>query len=128
MGLDPRPRVSESPGVGPGWLSLSRELGGTVPPEEIARIWVFPAVRRDDRDFGTAVILRRGAGDRVRVYTARFVRIARGRERGQCRVLIDEVAECPLDVIFEVLRGVQERMAESEPPVEISPSVWYGSP
>lgn len=109
-------------------MALSRELAGAVPVEEIARIWVFPAVRRDDRDFGTAVILRRGQDPRVRVYTARFVRIARGRDRGQCRVVIDEVAECPLDVIYEVLRGVQERMAESEPPVEISPSVWYGSP
>jgi hypothetical protein len=41
--------------------------------------------------------------------------------------MVEDVAECPLAVVFDVLKGVQERMAETEPPVEISPAVWYGA-
>jgi hypothetical protein len=104
---------------------VARELGTVVPPGELERLWLFPPVRRDDREFGTAVAVRRADDDRIRVYTARYVRLMRGPQRGQCRVVIDDVAECPLAVLYEVLKGVQERMAESEPPVEIPPSLWY---
>ena len=127
----PDPLRSESrvrggpPGVGPGWLQLSRELAGQVAPEEVERLWVFPAVRREDHEWGTAIVARRADGERVRIYTARYVQAVRGRQRGQARVIIEEVAVCPLTVLYQVLKGVQERMAETEPPVEISPSVWY---
>ena len=106
---------------------MARELAQQVPPEELHGIWVFPAVRREEREWGTAIVARRGEGDRIRVYTARYLQMTRGRERGQGRVAIEEVASCPPSVLFEVLKGVQERMAETEPPVEISPSVWYGT-
>ncbi len=106
---------------------MAGELAKLIPPGDVAHVWVFPAVRRDEREWGTAVVARRAEADRVRVYTARFVQVTRGREKGQGRVAIDEVAECPRAVILDVLRGVQERMAETEPPVEISPSVWYGA-
>jgi hypothetical protein len=98
-----------------------------VPPAELQAIWVFPAVRREDHEWGTAIVARRDEAERIRIYTARYVQTIRGRERGQGRVTIEEVASCPLSVLFEVLKGVQERMAETEPPVEISPSVWYGT-
>jgi hypothetical protein len=107
-------------------MRVARELAAQVPPEELHGIWVFAAVRREDREWGTAIIARRAEGDRIRIYTARYVQLIRGRERGQGRVTIEEVAACPPPVLFEVLKGVQERMAETEPPVEISPSVWYG--
>jgi hypothetical protein len=106
---------------------MARELAQQVPPEELHGIWVFSAVRREEREWGTAIVARRGEGDRIRVYTARYLQMTRGRERGQGRVAIEEVASCPPSVLFEVLKGVQERMAETEPPVEISPSVWYGT-
>ncbi len=89
-------------------------------------IWVFPAVRKDDKEWGTAIVTRRAEDERIRVYTARYVQLTRGRERGQGKVGIEEVAVCPPEVLYEVLKGVQERMAETEPPVEISPSLWYG--
>ena len=116
------------PGAGPGWARVASDLAKEVAPGEIERLWVFPAVRREEREWGTAIVVRRGEGGRIRIYTARYVQLVRGRERGQGRVEIAEVAECPLAVLYEVLKGVQERMAETEPPVEISPSVWYGTP
>ena len=82
-------------------------------------------MRREDHEWGTAIVARRSEAERIRIYTARYVQTIRGRERGQGRVGIEEVAECPLPVLYEVLKGVQERMAETEPPVKISPSMWY---
>jgi len=119
---------SGPPGVGPGWVRLARELAGQVPPEELQGVWVFPAVRREDHEWGTAIVVRRVDDERIRIYTARYVQTIRGRERGQGRVTIEEVATCPLPVLYDVLKGVQDRVAETEPPVEISPSVWYGTP
>jgi hypothetical protein len=112
--------------VGPGWLRVARELAEQVPPSELQALWVFPAVRKDDKEWGTAIVARRMEGDRVRIYTARYVQLTRGRDRGQGRVAIEEVATCPPTVLYEVLKGVQERVAETEPPVEIPPSLWYG--
>ena len=128
MSVESRAPGAGAAGVGPGWRRLAAELAKVVPPPEVQGVWVFPAVRRDEREWGTAVVARRAEGDRVRVYTARYAQVVRGREKGQGRVEIDEVAECPRDVIFEVLKGVQGRMAETELPVEISPSAWYASP
>jgi hypothetical protein len=98
-----------------------------VAPEEVEGLWVFPAVRREDHEWGTAVVARRSDHGRVRIYTARYVQAVRGRQSGPARVTVEELAACPLAVLYDVLKGVQERMAETEPPVEISPSVWYGS-
>ena len=124
VAIDPRgPAVA--PGVGPGWQRLAGELAKVVPPGEVDCLWVFSAVRREEREWGTAVVSRRADADRVRVYTARFVLVTRGRDKGQGKVEINEVAECPRATIYEVLKGVQERMAEAELPVEISPSLWY---
>ena len=120
--------MSGPPGVGPGWQRIARELAQQVPPEELQGLWVFPAVRKEDREWGTAIAARRAEGDRIRIYTARYMQLTRGRERGQGRVVIEEVAACTLPVLYEVLKGVQTRMAETEPPVEISPSVWYPGP
>src|SRR5439155_12828625 len=60
------------PGVGPGWLRVARELATQIPVPELQGIWVFPAVRRDDQEWGTAVVARRGEGGRIRIYTARY--------------------------------------------------------
>jgi hypothetical protein len=120
--------MSGPPGIGPGWLRIARELAEQVPAAELRAIWVFPAVRKEDREWGTAIAARRAEGDRIRIYTARYVEQVRGRERGQGRVTIEEVAACTLPVLYEVLKGVQERMAETEPPVEIAPSVWFPAP
>jgi hypothetical protein len=51
--------------------------------------------------------------------------VMRGRERGQGKIAVEEVGESPLSVVQEVIRGVQERAGETEPPIEISPGLWY---
>ncbi len=96
-----------------------------MPPAEIARIWLFAPVRREEREWGTAVVARHGEGERVRVYTASYLLVIRGRERGQGKVTLQEVAESPTAVVDDVIRGVQERAGEAEPPVEVAPGVWF---
>jgi len=46
------------PGMGPGWTRLALELKTAVPSGEIDRIWAFKVVRREGRDFGTAILSR----------------------------------------------------------------------
>jgi hypothetical protein len=109
-----------------GWTRVATAVAGAMPPGEIARIWLFAPVRREDREWGTAVVARRSEGERVRVYTASYQLAIRGRERGQGKVTLLEVAESPAAVVDEVIRGVQERAGETEPPVEVAPGVWFG--
>lgn len=119
--------VTTAPGLGRGWLRVAQAVAESVPPEQIARIWVFHPMRRDDREWGTAVVARAiGDGSRQVVYTGRYMLLLRGRDRGQVRAEVDEVGEGPPDVVYDVIRGVQERSGETEPPVEIEASLWYG--
>ena len=95
---------------------------------EIDGIWLFPPVRREEREWGVAVVSRWADGERRRIYTASYMLIVRGRERGQGKVVVEEVGEGPIAVVSEVIRGVQQRAGETEPPVEISSELWYGVP
>lgn len=121
-----RPDAAPSPGLGLGWTRVARAVSEVVPREEIVRIWLFAPVRREEREWGTAVVARRAGGDRLRVYTASYVLAVRGRERGQGRVSLVEVGESPSAVVDQVIRGVQERAGEPSPPVEIDAGVWFG--
>lgn len=115
-----------SPGLGLGWTRVARAVSEVVPREEVVRIWLFAPVRREEREWGTAVVARRAEGDRLRVYTASYVLAVRGRERGTGRVSVVEVGESPSAVVDQVIRGVQERAGEPSPPVEIDAGVWFG--
>lgn len=97
-----------------------------MPPEEIERLWLFQPLREEDREWGTAVLARRSAGGRLRVYTATYVLVIRGRDRGQSKVTLEEVGESPADVVEEIVRGVAARSGDVEPPVEIAAASWYG--
>jgi len=124
-GMPEPPRAGATPGLGLGWTRLAAAVAEQIPPAEIARIWLFLPVRRNEREWGTAVIARRVGDGRYRVYTGRYMLIARGRERGQGRLLVEDVGESPDEVVAEVIRGVQDRAGEAEPPVEIEPALWY---
>jgi hypothetical protein len=100
-------------------------VGQAVPVAQVERIWLFPPVRRDDREWGTAVVARRVGPDRVHIYTASYRLVVRGRERGQAQVTVDDVGEMPDEVLAEVIRGVQQRASEEEPPVEIPAALWW---
>lgn len=112
--------------MGLGWTRVAEALAARIPPAEIKRVWVFPRMRRDEREWGTAVVARRVAEERFAVYTARYVLIVRGREKGQGKVEIEQIGLANEDVIEDVLRGVQERAGEIEPPEELDPGSWYG--
>jgi hypothetical protein len=116
----------KAPGLGLGWTRVATAVAGAMPTADIDRIWLFAPVRREDHEWGTAVVERRGGGDRVRLYTASYTLVIRGRERGQGRVAVLEVGEGPASVVNDVVRGVQERAGEAEPPVEIATSLWFG--
>lgn len=106
---------------------MATALAERVPVGEIRRLWVFPPLRREEREWGTAVAARELGGGRFGVYTASYVMLVRGREKGRARVEITEVAAANEDVLVDVLKGVEERAAETEPPVEIPVSTWYGA-
>jgi hypothetical protein len=114
-----------APGLGLGWRRVAAAVAQAIPVDEVERVWLFPPVRRDDREWGTAVLARRVRHGRVRVYTASYRLVVRGRERGETQVSVDDVGETPETVLPEVIRGVQQRAREEEPPVEIAAALWW---
>ena len=118
----------EGVGSGRGWTRVAEALRAHVPAAEIEQIWLFPPVRKDEREWGTAVIARRVAPGRLRIYTAGYVLVVRGRDRGHGRVQVEDVGETPDDVMRDVLKGVQDRAGEAQPPVEVDVALWYPDP
>ena len=114
-----------TPGLGSGWTKVADALGQCVTPEDVARIWVFPPMRRDGQEWGTAVVAKHAGTERFIVLTAKYMVTTRGRRRGQGRVELDEVGEGPVNVVLDVVGGVQSRTGDGEPPIEISPDLWF---
>ena len=134
-GADPGARSPLEPGRagrGPGWAKLAEAVALRVPPSEIETIYLFRPWKREGREWGTAVVACRaaegtgeGAGGRLRVYTARYMLIVRGKERGQSRIEVEETALSPAEVIARVMQAAAERTGDAEPPVAVGPAVWY---
>jgi hypothetical protein len=61
----------------------------------------------------------------LRVYTARYMLIVRGKERGQSRIEVEETGLSPADVIARVMQAAADRTGDAEPPVALGPAVWY---
>src|SRR5206468_6543024 len=95
-----------------------------IPPQEIDGIWTFRVIRRDGRDWGTAVISR-VQGDRRRIYTARFVLTVKGKQRGQFETSLEEVGSGPVEALAQLLALVPRRAEDEEPPVPAHPAVWF---
>lgn len=117
--------LGRPPSAGVGWRKTAERVSEAVAVETIDRIWLFPPVRRDDREWGTAVISCRLPEGRRRIHTASYLLVIRGRERGRGKVTIEEVGESPQAVVDDVILGVKERAGELDPPVEIAPELWY---
>jgi hypothetical protein len=100
-------------------------VAAQVPPGEIEALHVFRPFRREGREWGTAVVTRRAADGRVRVYTARYQLIVRGKERGRVKLAVEEVGRSPAEVLELVMRDAAERSGEAEPPATVDPAVWY---
>ena len=126
-GASPGDRSPLAPGRGPGWAKLAEAVARRVAPSEIETIYLFRPWKREGREWGTAVIACRAAdgGERLRVYTARYMLVVRGKERGQARIEVRETALSPAAVIERVMRAAAERTGDPEPPVAVGPAVWY---
>jgi hypothetical protein len=113
-------------GQGPGWAQLATAVAAQVPPAEIETIYLFRPLKREGREWGTAVVTRRAEdGGRLRVYTARYMLILRGKERGRWKGDVEEVALTPAEVLERVMQGTVDRTGDSEPPVVVGRSAWY---
>jgi len=131
MGAGPDPRVPFplAPGQGPGWAKVAAAVEAEMPPAEIETIYLFRPIKREGREWGTAVVTRRsapaGGEGRLRVYTAKYMLIVRGKDRGQAKVEVTEVGLSPAEVLAQVMQATADRTGESEPPVEVGPGAWY---
>ena len=126
-GAGPGDRPSLEPGRGPGWTKLAEAVALRVPPAAIETIYLFRPWKREGREWGTAVVACRAldGGGRLRVYTARYMLVVRGKERGQARIEVEETALSPAEVIARVMQAAADRTGDPDPPVAVGPAAWY---
>jgi len=131
MGTGPDPRapgaLNPTPGQGPGWAKAAAAVAAQVPPAEIEAIHVFRPIKREGREWGTAVVTRRHPEGRLQVFTVKYMLIVRGKERGQAKVVVEEVGLSPEEVLRQVMQSTAERTGEVDPPVALGPGAWYES-
>lgn len=116
-----------APGVGLGWSRLAAEVGRLLPRAEINGIWAFPNIRREGREWGTAVVTC-AEGDRCRIYTARYLLVLKGKDRGQFQATVEEVGSGPAHTLAELLIEVHQRADDEHPPVPVALDDWFPEP
>jgi len=114
------------PGEGPHWERLAAWVGERLPAEEVDRVWVFRVLRRDPKEFGTAV-LSRVDGDRRRIYTATYTATVKGRQRGGFESTLVELGSGPIEALDELLALVPAR-ADDEEPLPVDVARWFPEP
>jgi hypothetical protein len=116
-------RLTANLGV-PGWRQLAQVVARTLPVAELDGVWIFPKLRREQVEFGTAV-LSRVDGDRRRIYTARYALTIRGKERGKFESAIEEVGSGPVEALAQLLHDAQRRLDDDEPPTPAPLDEWF---
>lgn len=126
-GAGPRHHPPVEPGRGAGWAKLAEAVAARVPPAAIEAIYLFRPLKREGREWGTAVVACRApdGGGRLRVYTGRYMLVVRGKERGQSKVEVEETGLSPAAVIAQVMEAAADRTGEAEPPVMVGAAAWY---
>jgi hypothetical protein len=115
------------PVTGPsGWERLAQAVAEVLPPADVDGVWIFAPVRREDREWGTAV-LSRVDGERRRIYTARYVLAVKGKQRGKFESTVQEVGSGPMDALARVLQEAQRRIDDEHPPSAVVPESWFSS-
>ena len=111
---------------GSGWGRLAGYVAGALPVAEIDGVWQFRTLKHDGREWGTALISRvDGAeGERRRIYTARFMHVLKGKERGKFEAYLEEVGQGPVETLGELLAGVRKRI-EDEDPRPVPVESWF---
>ena len=112
--------------VGSAWDRLAQAVAQLLPPAEVDAVWTFAPLRRETREWGTAV-LSRVDGERRRIYTARYVLTIKGKERGKFESTVHEVGSGPVEVLARVLQDAQARMDDDQPPLAVAPESWFAS-
>jgi len=120
------PRDREATASGSGWERLAQAVSEVLPPAEVDGVWIFAPLRREDREWGTAV-LSRVDGERRRIYTARYVLAVKGKQRGKFESTIQEVGSGPTDALARVLQEAQRRIDDEHPPSSVPPESWFSS-
>jgi hypothetical protein len=115
-----------APDTASGWDRLAQAVAQVIPPEEVDAVWLFPPLRRDANEWGTAV-LSRLEGERRRIYTARYILAVKGKERGRFQTTVQDVGTGPVEVLTRVLQDAQRRGDDEHPPTAVSPDVWFAS-
>jgi hypothetical protein len=115
------------PGIGPGWERLALKVADALPSADIDGVWVFPVLRQDQCEWGTAVLTRVEGerGERRRIYTARYMLQVKGKERGKFEATVEEVGSGPVERLPELLLDVHRRTDDEVPPVEVAPAAWF---
>jgi hypothetical protein len=120
------PRDREAAVSGSGWERLAQAVSEVLPPAEVDGVWIFAPVRRENREWGTAV-LSRVDGERRRIYTAGYVLAVKGKQRGKFESTIQEVGSGPMDALARVLQEAQRRIDDEHPPSSVAPESWFSS-
>ena len=115
--------------TGTGWTRLARAVAETVPPAEVDGVWLFSALRHEQREWGTAVVSRVDGelGERRRIYTARYMLQVKGKERGKFEASVEEVGSGPLEQLPTLLNDVHKRTDDEVPPAEIDVASWFSA-
>lgn len=107
-----------------GWSRLASAVAELVPPAEVDGVWIFSPLRREGREWGTAV-LSRVDGDRRRIYTARYMLAVKGKERGKFEASVEEVGSGPLTALAQLLQDTRKRIDDEQPPTPVPPEAWF---
>jgi hypothetical protein len=95
-----------------------------MPVDEVDAVWVFSPLRRDAKEWGTAVISRVD-GHRRRIYTARYGLTIKGKDRGKFESSVQEVGTGPLEALSRLLEEAHRRIDDEHPPASIPPGSWF---
>ncbi len=111
---------------GSGWRRLAAYVAEGIPVPEIDGVWQFRTLRRDGCEYGTALVARVDGEERERrrIYTARFVHVLKGPERGKFEVALEEVGSGPVETLGRLLAGVRKRL-EDEDPTPVPVQDWF---
>jgi len=113
--------------AGSGWDRLAQAVADVLPPAEVDAIWVFTPLRREAKEWGTAVISRVD-GERRRIYTARYGLAIKGKDRGKFEASVHEVGTGPLEALARLVQEAQRRIDDEQPPVSVPPETWFPPP
>jgi hypothetical protein len=112
------------PGEGAQWERLAEWLRSRLPVANVDGIWVLRTLRRDPREYGTAIISL-VQDDRRQIYTSSYVATIKGKSRGGFESSLTEVGSGPLEALHELLALVPVRSDDEDPPTPVAVALWF---